>query len=220
MSTEKTIVEKLKLDSYSSCLLLNKPEGIFDFESLQYDTEIVKTSYDLVIVFVFTLDEFTEKLRWISEAKIVEEGGYVYFAYPKKGNKIYDTYVERDEMYTDRHYDADGYAHNSDLKFARMVSMNDVFTVVGMKQGRQKPKTAKSQSVGDYVQKIEDVRKVLEASPETLTFFDTLTPGYQRQWARYIYSAKREETQQKRIVEMKGLLDQGIKSIDLARGKK
>lgn len=188
-----------------------------DFHELTYDTEPNQKSYDLVIVFVFTLEEFTQQLKKLAEMKRVEEGGYVYFAYPKKGNKKYATHVERDEMYTDRHYDSDGYVHHSDLKFSRMVSMNEVFTVVGMKQGRKKPKSANSQSVGDYVEKIADVREALVLEPETLAFFDSLTPGYQKQWARYIFSAKRQETQQKRVSETKELLAQGIKSKDLAR---
>lgn len=213
----KTIIEKLKLHMYKNCLLINVPENLHDFDQLTYDEEPKKESYDLIIVFVFSLEEFTEQLKKIAYSKMVEEGGYVYFAYPKKGNTVYDTYVERDEMYTDRHYDADGYVHNSDLKFSRMVSMNEVFTVVGMKQGRKKPKTANSQSVGDYVGKIGDVRSALASEPETLAFYDSLTPGYQKQWARYIFSAKREETQQNRLAETKELLGQGIKSKDLAR---
>lgn len=32
----------------------------------------------------------------------------------------------------------DGYVGNSDIKFARMVSMDDVFTVVGLKREKRK----------------------------------------------------------------------------------
>lgn len=32
----------------------------------------------------------------------------------------------------------DGYVGNSDIKFARMVSMDDVFTVVGLKREKKK----------------------------------------------------------------------------------
>ena len=52
--------------------------------------------------------------------------------------------------------------------------------------------------------------------PIALAFFESLTPGYQRSWARYIYSAKQETTRQKRLNETIELLLQGFKSKDLA----
>ncbi|GGA69419.1 hypothetical protein GCM10008025_11700 [Ornithinibacillus halotolerans] len=63
----------------------------------------------------------------------MKDNSYVYFAYPKKGNKQYDTYIERDDIYTDKYYDGEGFFPNSNLKFARTISLNDVFTVAGIK---------------------------------------------------------------------------------------
>lgn len=52
----------------------------------------------------------------------------------------------------------------------------------------------------------------LEGQPTVKVFFDTLTPGYQREWARYIYGAKAEETQQRHYDDMLMILTAGYKS--------
>lgn len=71
-----------------------------------------------------------------------------------------------------------------------------------------------SQCVDDYIQYIPRIIQDLSNEKEALNFFKNLTYGYQKNWARYIYSAKREETMQRRKNEMIKLLNQGIKSVD------
>lgn len=73
-----------------------------------------------------------------------------------------------------------------------------------------------SQKVSDYEALIPNLKHALQTSSVALTFFESLTPGYQRSWARYIYSAKQETTRQKRLNETVDLLLQGFKSKDLA----
>jgi hypothetical protein len=41
--------------------------------------------------------------------------------------------------------------------------------------------------------------------------YSQLTFGYQKDWARYVYSAKRKETQDKRLLEMETVLGAGYK---------
>lgn len=65
----------------------------------------------------------------------------------------------------------DGYVGSSDIKFARMVSMDEVFTVVGLK--REKKKAAKSkvsQSVSDYEQHVNDIEQLLASHQRNWTF--------------------------------------------------
>ena len=50
--------------------------------------------------------------------------------------------------------------------------------------------------------------------------YQDLTPGYQRDWARYIFSAKQQKTREKRHAQMVEILSQGYKSVDLFRQKK
>ena len=69
----------------------------------------------------------------------------------------------------------------------------------------------------DYIAFIPNVEKDLEDTPELLSFYRSLTPGYRKDWARYVYSAKQEETVTKRRGEMKMILQAGYKTRELYR---
>ena len=77
--------------------------------------------------------------------------------------------------------------------------------------------SASSQCVDDYIDNVKDIIKYLERNEKLLSFYNQLTPGYQKDWARYVYSAKRAETQQKRLLVMEIILREGYKSKDLYR---
>jgi hypothetical protein len=100
-----------------------------------------------------------------------------------------------------------------------MVGLNDVFTVVGFKEESRKsqPSSKPSQCVDDYLEMVPQIEEDLRNVPEVLTFYQSLTPGYRKDWARYVYSAAQEETREKRREEMKTILGEGYKSIDLYR---
>ncbi len=54
-----------------------------------------------------------------------------------------------------------------------------------------------------------------------MAHYTTMPYGYQKDWARQVYSAKTEATQEKRLLEMVDILSAGYKSKDLFRqGKK
>lgn len=224
MAAEKTIIEKLGLQKYERIAVLNKPADIEEFEILNYDTELKYESYSCVFSFIFTLEEFEKEAETLNEKKMIENNGYAFFAYPKKGNKQYEQYIERDVFYENLAIDEDGYLNNSELKFSRMVSLNEVFTVVGLKsvkkKAAKKDSTKVSQCVDDYIVHIDDIKKHLSSNESILAIYNELTFGYQKDWARYVYSAKRQETQEKRLVEMEMILSEGYKSKDLYRQKK
>jgi hypothetical protein len=222
MESVKTIIDKLNLNKYKAKLILNKPDDIHEFDALEYDQEVKKQTYDLIFLFVFGMDEINTYLETIKANNLVNKKGYVYLAYPKKGNPQYEQSIHRDEIYNQAYYDEEGYLHGSDLKFSRMVSFNDVFTVIGIKHEPRKEKqsTKSSQCVADYVERVDDLKQALKKSPEVLYIYESLTPGYQHDWARYVFSAKRVETQTKRLNEMKEVLQLGFKTLDLYRMKK
>ena len=57
----KTIVEKLNLTKYKQVAVLNEPEGTNYLSGLtDYDTELLKTSYDLIFAFVLDMDELKQ----------------------------------------------------------------------------------------------------------------------------------------------------------------
>jgi hypothetical protein len=219
----KTIVEKLNLQNYKKAAILDQPEGTDYLAGLQaYDSALIETSYDLIVAFVYDMDGLKELVSKVINNHYLNPKGYLFIAYPKKGNKVYQKYIHRDELFEGLGANQEGYIGESSIKFARMVGLDDVFTVVGLKEEPKNKKgtsTKVSQSVDDYINRIPDVESDLEDRPDLLAFFQSLTPGYRKDWARYIYSAKQETTKVKRREEMKTILAAGYKSRDLYRSR-
>lgn len=224
MNSPKSVTEKLSFGKYPTKLILNIPGEIEEFKAIEFDATIKKKEYDLIFIFIFHLEEFAKYLQEIVEKQLIKDSGYVYFAYPKKNNPKYADYIDRDSIYNDKHYDEEGYFHGSNIKFSRMVSLNDIFTVVGMKSMPKKAlksaSTKSSQCVDDYIDRVEDLKQHLNKNEDLLKIYNDLTFGYQKDWARYVYSAKREETRKKRLLEMESVLAEGYKSMDIYRRNK
>ncbi len=224
MNSERSVIEKLNFAKYPAKLILHKPDEIADFNEIAFDTTVEKEKYDLIFIFIFSLEAFSNQLNWVIQKQLLENNGYVYFAYPKKNNARYPQYIDRDSFIAHMPTDEEGYILNSGLKFARMVSLNDVFTVVGLKSKKRKAskatKAKSSQRVGDYIHRVNDIQQFLKNNEDVLAKYNQLAPGYQKDWARYVYSAKQEETREKRLLEMEALLAEGYKSIALYRIQK
>jgi hypothetical protein len=218
----KTIVEKLNLTKYKKVAVINMPEGNDYLAELNgYDTEL-KASYDLIFAFVLHIEELTELVNKVIRNNYLDKNGYLFLAYPKKGNKVYSTYIHRDSLLEELGTDESGYVGTSTIKFARMVGLDDVFTVVGLKEdskSKNKETTKASQCVDDYIELIPAIEEDLKDTPELLEFYQKLTPGYRKDWARFVYSAKQEKTKEKRRDEMKAIMAEGYKSRDLYRSK-
>lgn len=222
---EKTIVEKLSLHKYKSVAILNLPEGANYFSQLtDYTTRLNDgQTYDLIFTFALEINTMREMIYEIIENNYLSPKGYLFIAYPKKGNKVYDTFIHRDEIFPAIGVDEEGYVGDSTIKFARMVGLDDVFTVIGLKQEAKRkgvPSTKSSQCVDDYIDLIPQIEKDLEDTPDLLSFYQALTAGYKKDWARYVYSAKQEATKIKRREEMKSILSEGYKSRDLYKYRK
>lgn len=222
----KTIVEKLNLNKFKKAAVLNIPEFEQSLSDLaQYDTTLLAEKYDLIFAYVLNMEALQSLVTQVIGQDLLNKNGYLYAAYPKKGNKVYETYIHRDSLLEGLGAGEDGYIGDSDIKFARMVGLNDVFTVVGLKYEERKSsksstKEKPSQRVDDYAELIGEIEKDLQDVPEQLAFYQSLTPGYQKDWARYVYSAVQESTRAKRRVQMKELLAEGYKSLELYRQTK
>lgn len=216
-----TIATKLKLEKYENLAIINQPK---DYDILPGRDTVLSEAHDAIFIYIKNIDEMVAHTNNIIENdKLLLEKGYLFFAYPKKGNKRYDTYVHRDEIFPAMKVNEDdGYVGDSNIKFSRMVSMDDVFTVVGLKREKKKAKksTALSQCVDDYIDHVKDVEAYLTNYPNIFSIFNGLSPGYQRDWARYIYSAKQQATREKRQQQMLEVLGQGYKTMDLFRQKR
>jgi Bacteriocin-protection, YdeI or OmpD-Associated len=223
LNSTKSVSEKLNFSKYPNKLILNIPDDIKDFDDIDYHSAIKNEKYNLVFIFIFSLDDLSKYLKLVVENQFLEENGYLYFAYPKKNNPHYQEYIERDAFIQNIESDEEGYVMGSNIKFSRMISLNDVFTVVGLKavtkKAKNTPSTKKSQCVDDYIENVEDIKLHLSNNEDVLKAYNELTFGYQKDWARYVFSAKRKETQGKRLQEMEMILGEGYKSIDLYRRK-
>lgn len=125
----KSIVEKLNLQKYKHAAVLDEPEGFSYFEELTgYDTALKDRAYDLIFAFVLDMESLKELVNRVIEHQHLNENGYLYAAYPKKGNKIYPTFIHRDDLLAGIGSDEKGYIGKSNIKFSRMVGLDDVFT--------------------------------------------------------------------------------------------
>ncbi|HGW2907494.1 TPA: YdeI/OmpD-associated family protein, partial [Enterococcus faecalis] len=78
-----------------------------------------------------------------------------------------------------------------------------------------------SSAVGDYVQYLPEIEALVQTEPGVnAATFAALTPGYQKEWARYVFSAKRAETRKKRQTEMLVILKEGYKTKALYQQRK
>ncbi|RXK19460.1 hypothetical protein ER639_03685 [Macrococcus sp. DPC7161] len=211
------IIEKLKLQD-KEVYVLNQPDDYTIFEQSQKQ---LVGHHNAIFIFVNTMVEFKSQVMKVIDGNHLNIEGILYIAYPKKGNKKYDTFVHRDEIFESLGVNKKGYIRDSMFKFNRMVSLDEVFTVVGLKHMKaKKQSTRKSQSVNDYIEMIPNVEEALKREADLLEFYKELTPGYKNEWARYIYSAKQEKTVVKRIEEMKMIFNAGYKTKDLYRAAK
>ena len=127
----KTIVEKLNLQKYEKVAVLNLPEGSDYLAGLaDYDTELTTGSYDLIFAFVLEMESLKGLVNKVINQNYLNKNGYIFLAYPKKGNKVYPTFIHRDDLLAGLGADEAGYVGTSNIKFARMVGLDDVFTVV------------------------------------------------------------------------------------------
>jgi hypothetical protein len=222
MNEYAALHKKLMFDKFPEKLVRNKPAGLPELDGVKFDAK-AKGIYDLVFAFVFSLDEMEKTIQDIAAKEMLQDGGRLYLAYPKKGNKEYAEYINRDDIFPRLGVDEDdGFVDGAPLKFCKMAAFNETFTVVGLCYfpGKSKAKKSAGTRVDDYVEKMPALRVALKKRPEILALYNALSPGYQKDWARYVYSAKTEATREKRLEEMADILRAGYKSKDLYRLKK
>lgn len=210
----KTVVELMRFEKFKRVLILNKPDWFTMFDKIKFDTR-VKGKYDLIISFVFSLPEMKKSLKAIKKDKLLNYNGQIYVVYPKKTNKKYETFIPRDDVLPYLGFDKDGYMKGTNFKFNRMLSYDETFTAIGLvfHETRKPKQVKKDKELVDYDIAVPNLRKAIDHDKVAAEFFDNLAPGYQRQWARYVYSAKTEETIAKRVDNVVDILEQGYKSM-------
>ncbi|MEO3731414.1 YdeI/OmpD-associated family protein [Lactiplantibacillus plantarum] len=66
--------------------------------------------------------------------------------------------------------------------------------------------------LSSFGKNIPAVTELLAVDAELQTFFVALTPGYQREWARFIFGTKAQATKERHIEVMKTVFRAGYKS--------
>lgn len=94
-------------------------------------------------------------------------------------------------------------------RFARMEGEGKMTDAGRAKRPAEVNPPKKRLQAGDPVPPF--VAEALKKHPKAQAFFDTLAPGYRRDYLRWITEAKREETKQKRLEEAIRKLEAGVK---------
>lgn len=209
-----SVRKKLRLDKYSSCSVFNRRhESCLD--ALPQASQIEGVS--LLIAFAYTLEEMRELLdRGYSTSDIQA----LYFVYPKKGNKLGIPHIGRDDIFPALGVNIDtGVAEGTNLRFNMMVSLDDNFTIIGVRREELsgKVKTERRCS-NDFAQEVPRVEAMLSADERAN--FSRLAPGYQREWTAHILSAKGDATRAKRLEQLCQALRLGYKTIEQLRKHK
>ena len=197
------VMKKLGFDKFETIVVLNRPEHVQAFEDLG---TILGPEQDCILAFVDNLADMKALIFRVHEETLLRPDGYLYFAYPKLQNKRGLEGIHRDEIFPHLNIDSegDGFVPGTKLKFSRMVSLDENYTIIGLRYLLRRPKTkaAPSQRLQDYVQYLPALEESLQEDSEALAYFQKLTPGKQKEWARHIYSGRRKETRMKRLEQL------------------
>ena len=144
MDANAAVHKKLRFEKFPRKLALNRPKNVTELDGADFDTR-ADGVYDMVFAFVFSLDEMENVIRGTASGGLVNEGGCLYLAYPKKGNGEYREHINRDDIFPRLHVDeADGFVPGTPFKFNKMAALNETFTVVGLRCVQDKSTVKKS----------------------------------------------------------------------------
>lgn len=205
------LYRKINLDRFNKICIADKPNSIYYFNDIDFDNNILKDEYDLIIYFVYDLNTMENQIINTEKRGLIPFKKSMYFVYPKKSSKNYDRYIKRDDIFIYLNVDEKtGFVKDSEFKFYKMVSLDEDFTLVELR--REKIEEVNKNKYIDYSDFIVDIENILSKYPKALKCFEKISFGYKREWARYIFSAKRQNTKDKRIEEMINILNLGYKS--------
>lgn len=219
MQGQTDLAAKLKIQDFDQIGLINQdpysPELLAIARPMSHQSDI--PAYQALFVHTYSLEEMKQSIYKVWQRQKLAHGGLLYLVYPKLDNPHYPG-IHRDAIFPALGVDdALGLVPATQLKFNRMVRLNDIFTIIGLKYLTTKDlgrlnQTRPSNRVEDYVQYLGELEAQLDQlKVELKQAFQSLTPGKQRQWAREIYSARTEETRNKRyqklVLELQSLIN-------------
>lgn len=203
------LIRKLKLEKYSTIHLVDTHH--LDDKLPPYNDDY---PVDLRIVFVKSLEEMLKSI--MESDALLKEKGSLMILYPKLQNKLQLDGIHRDSIFPYCHVNDDtGVVEGTQLQFTQMLSYDENFTMIrlknikGLKNTRSKPS---DQRVALYEDRIHEIEILLKSDSFAHDYFLALPPGMQKDWTRHILSAKRQETQDKRLSQMIEDFHHGVRS--------
>lgn len=193
------MLTKLKIKTEKNVLVLNLPNNLTNI--YQFNQK------DKTDILLDTIYELADAEVAINKFKKLDDDAVLYLIYPKLSTKNYSSTIHRDEL-TDK-------LVTNGLQPFKLISINEDFSCMGANKNLNKKTAKPSQCVDDYIDKIPSLAEELSQNQEALAIFNNLTFGYQKGWARYVYSVKREETKNKRLATTIDALLKNCKSIDM-----
>ncbi|MFY0518888.1 hypothetical protein ACOMCU_13820 [Lysinibacillus sp. UGB7] len=127
---KKDMQKKFKLQGGRSITILNQPQDVI-LEGISHSGD---APYDRIISFVFSVEDMVTYLNSALKANVLVEQGYLFFVYPKKGNKKYEQFIHRDEIFPAIQVDEEKYIVSSDYKFASLMSHDETFSILSIKR--------------------------------------------------------------------------------------
>jgi hypothetical protein len=216
---DKNLITSLNIDRYDKKMILNVPADVSDFKGIDFNNLFCAGKYDFVFAFIFSLDEFVHLLETIIDNDVLNNNAAIFFSYPKRNNKKYGINIGREDFFRAANIDETGYIGKTSLKFDKTIAFNKKFTAVGFKyQIKKKSKPAQIVApIDDFIERIPEIREYLGKNEDALQLFDSLTMGYQREWARQLFGAENNSKINKRYKDMHTILKKGYKSMDAYR---
>ena len=134
-------MKKLKFEQFEKITILNRPTHVGAFE--KFNT-VLRQDQDCILAFIKDLAEMKALVFRVDKEMLLTSNGYLYFAYPKLQNKRGLKGIHRDAIfpYLDVDPEGDGFVPGTNLKFNRMVSLDENHTIVGLKYFVNKPRSS------------------------------------------------------------------------------
>lgn len=187
---------------------MERPELYFPRDVELYDWFLANyNKYPKGIYLIFyKIETAIPSMRWEEAVKVAICFGWIDSTVKSLGNG------KRKQLFTPRNpkstwsalnkkyvtlLEQEGLIHKNGYKLINLAKEKGTWTVMDAAENRIIP---------------IKLQQAFHANQKAFSFYKSLAPGYQKSYLRWLATAKREETKEKRIAEIIRLCKQGIKS--------
>lgn len=186
------LVRKLQYKENFKCLVLNMPDDWKEF-SFPFDLQPSDIPYDMEIIFISSDKMLKTDL---SRLKISNDDRLRWLSYPKRSGRL-GTDLHRDGIVE--------VLSTFSFKPVAMVSINDDWSAI-----RIRPAGKVKQLIRDDDAFPMELELLLKKCTECRNYFNSLSRTNKKEYMRWISSAKRPKTKQKRLEKTKMLLQDKV----------